>query len=572
MIKNIHKMNDRKIGHSAGSGFKKAKMRSAMALFLASTFVLAGCGKDKTKTMKTQNASLTEYGGLTAEDNKERTCYEVFVYSFADSDGDGIGDLKGLTKKLDYINDGDPKTTSDLGCTEIWTMPVFPSPTYHKYDATDFMDIDSQYGTMEDFEALLSECHKRGIKLIIDLPLNHTSNSHPWFTEAATYISSLKEGEKPDSSKCKYVDYYNFQEQAHSGYEHLSGDWYYEARFWSGMPDLNLDEPQVKEEIKEILYFWMDKGVDGFRLDAVTSYYTEEKDKSIDFTGWVNDTVKAKNPDAYIVGEAWADQSIYSEYYRSGADSFFDFGFSGQDGVIASVVRGAKKASYYAEQLVKEEELYYEIAPDTAINAPFYTNHDMARSAGYYAYDDGSKAKLAGAMNLLATGNAFIYYGEELGMRGSGKDENKRLAFPWTTDSSSELSSLVCRGPADADKVEQKYGSFEEQEKDEYSIYNYYKNAIRIRNAFPAISKGRTEIIDSLTGDKTCGFTRKIEGIDGEDVLIVINTGEDEVKLDMADASEYKKLAAFLTVAKDAPKLKSGKLTLPGYGIAILTK
>ena len=548
------------------------KFKAAMAVFLASAFILTGCGKDKTKTMKKQNASLTEYEGLTAEDNKERTCYEVFVYSFADSNGDGIGDLAGLTEKLDYINDGDPKTTDDLGCTLIWTMPVFPSPTYHKYDVTDFMDIDSQYGTMEDFEELLSECHKRGIKLIIDLPLNHTSNSHPWFTEAATYISSLKEGEKPDASKCKYVNYYNFQEQAHSGYEHLSGDWYYEARFWSGMPDLNLDEPAVRDEIKEILYFWLDKGVDGFRLDAVTSYYTEDKDKSIEFTGWVNDTVKAKKADAFIVGEAWADQSIYSEYYRSGADSFFDFSFSGQDGVIASVVRGSKKASYYAEQLVNEEELYYSIAPGTSINAPFYTNHDMARSAGYYAYDDGSKTKLAAALNLLSTGNAFIYYGEELGMRGSGKDENKRLAFMWTTDSTSELSSLVCRGPVDAEKIEQKYGSLEEQEKDEYSIYNYYKNAIRIRNAFPAIAKGRTEIVDSLTGDKTCGFTRKIEGRDDQDVLIVINTGEEAVKLDLSGASEYKTLAAVLTVSKDKVSMKGGKVSLPGYGIAIITK
>ena len=547
------------------------------ALIAAMMLSLSGCGsskKDSGKTMEKLNSSLTEYEGLTAADNKIRTTYEVFVYSFADSDGDGIGDLNGLTAKLDYINDGDPATTDDLGCTEIWLMPIFPSPTYHKYDTTDYEAIDSQYGTMEDFDRLLDECHKRGVKLILDIAVNHTSSEHPWFVQAADYMKSLADGEEPDESKCEFASYYNFSKDAHSGYEMLDTRWYYEARFWSGMPDLNLDNPKVKDEIEKLLYFWLDKGVDGFRLDAVTSYYTDDKDDSIEFIKWLNERVKAKNSDAYIVGEAWTDQSIYSEYYKSGADSFFDFNFSGQDGVITSVVRGNKKASYYAEQLVKEEELYKSIAPDTAINAPFYTNHDMARSAGYYANDDGSKAKLAGALNLLMTGNAFIYYGEELGMRGSGKDENKRLAFPWSADASGVNGEYLCKGPSDADKVDQKYGTLEEQKKDEYSVYNYYKEAIRVRNAFPAISKGTTEIEDSLTADKTCGFIRKYSEGTGNtgDVLIVINTGSEEAKLDLSDVSEYKNLAAVLTVNKDKVTCKSGKLTLPGYGIAVLTK
>ena len=558
---------------------RKLRRRSARftALVTATMLLLSGCGsskKDNGKSMEKLNSSLTEYEGLTAEDNKIRTTYEVFVYSFADSNGDGIGDLNGLTANLDYINDGDPATTEDLGCTEIWVMPIFSSPTYHKYDTTDYEAIDSQYGTMEDFDRLLDECHKRGVKLILDIAVNHTSSEHPWFVQAADYMKSLADGEEPDASKCKYASYYNFSKDAHSGYEMLDTRWYYEARFWSGMPDLNLDNPEVKEEIKNILYFWLDKGVDGFRLDAVTSYYTEDKQCSIDFIAWLNETVKTKKSDAYIVGEAWTDQSIYSEYYSSGADSFFDFNFSGQDGVIASVVRGNKKASYYAEQLVKEEELYKSIAPDTAINAPFYTNHDMARSAGYYASDDGSKTKLAGALNLMMTGNAFIYYGEELGMKGSGKDENKRLAFPWCADSSGANGEYLCKGPADADKVTQKYGTLEEQKKDEYSIYNYYKEAIRVRNAFPAISKGKTEIVDSLTGDKTCGFIRKYSEDTGNtgDVLIVINTGSETEKFDLSDVSEYKNLAAILTVNKDKVTCKNGKLTLPAYGIAILTK
>ncbi|SEF77568.1 Glycosidase [Eubacterium ruminantium] len=556
--------------------FISGKTLKKSAAILTALCILTGCGKDKASDTGAQmdklNDKLTAYSGLTAEENNVRTCYEVFVYSFSDSDGDGIGDLKGLSDRLDMINDGDAATKTDLECTEIWTMPIFPSPTYHKYDITDFKAIDPEYGTMEDFDSLLAECHKRGIKLIIDLPVNHTSNEHPWFKEASDYIKGLSKEEEPDTSKCKYISYYNFTKEAHSGYEKLNDEWYYEARFWSGMPDLNLDNEAVKDEIKDILYFWIDKGVDGFRLDAVTSYYTEDKQKNIDFIEWLNKTVKEKDPDSYIVGEAWTDFSIYSEYYKSGADSFFDFNFAGQDGVIASVVKGSRKASYYGEQLVKEEEELKNIAPDTAVNAPFYTNHDMARSAGYYVNDDGSKVKLAGALNLLTTGNAFIYYGEELGLRGSGKDENKRVAFPWTAEDSSELKKYICKGPAGAVTQELTFGSYEDQAKDPYSVYNYFRNAVRVRNAFPAISKGSTKLIEELNDDTASVFVRSIEGDDSADVLIAVNTGAEKKEISLDSVSEYKELKAVLTVSKDKVSLKGSKLTLPPYGIAFITR
>lgn len=553
---------------------KKTRIRIT-ALFTSLMFLFSGCGKkeDSNKSqMEELNGKLTSYEKLTDEDNNIRTCYEVFVYSFSDSDGDGIGDLNGLTERLDYINDGDPSTKTDLECTEIWTMPIFPSPTYHKYDSTDYKAIDPQYGTMEDFEKLVAECHKRGIKLIIDLAVNHTSNAHPWFREASEYMKKLPENEEPDISECKYVGYYNFTKQAHSGYEMLGNDWYYEARFWSGMPDLNLDNEEVRNEIKDIMYFWLDKGVDGFRLDAVTSYYTDEKQKNIEFLEWLNKTVKEKKSNAYIVGECWADMSTYSDYYKSGADSFFDFGFSGQDGVIASVARGSKKASYYGEMLVREETLLNDVSDGKAINAPFYTNHDMARSAGYYVNDDGSKVKLAGALNLLGSGNAFIYYGEEIGLRGSGKDENKRIAYPWTASDASILKKYICKGPDGATTQMLTFGSYEAQKDDEYSVYNYFRNAIRIRNAFPALSMGCTDYKEELSGENTCVFIRRIEDLSEEEVLVAINSSGETQEIDLSSLSEYKNLKAVLTVSKDKVKLGSGKLTLPPYGIAFITK
>ena len=523
---------------------------------------------DGTSQMDEVNASL-----VPADiDDDYRTTYEIFVYSFYDSDGDGIGDLKGVTQKLDYINDGDPETTTDLGATQIWLMPIFKSPTYHKYDTADYETIDPQYGTMDDFDELLSACHTRGIRVILDLAVNHTSVENEWFVKAKDYLKTLGEDEEPDDSVCPYVDYYNFSWEKQDGYENLSGtNWYYEARFWSGMPDLNLDSDAVRSEISDITKFWLDKGVDGFRLDAMTSYYTDDSTKSIEFTKWLTDTVKGQNPNAYLVGECWDDQSVYATYYQSGIDSLFDFQFAGQEGTIAKTVQGKISAQSFSDQMMKEEVLYSSYNMDY-VNAPFYTNHDMARSAGYYAGDDGSKTKLAGGLNLLMTGDAFVYYGEEIGMKGSGKDEDKRAPMYWTQDANSDGMTV---GPPDMDTVTMKYDPEDVQTSDPTSILSYYRNAIRIRNAFPVIARGSTETVSGISGDDICAFTRTMADDSLDPVLVVINCSDSEQSVDLsADtaSSDYADLAAVLTVSSDAITLSGSTLTLPAYGTAILTK
>ena len=515
-------------------------------------------------------ASAAAEAATTSEPQEQsaasHTCYEVFVYSFYDSDGDGIGDLKGLEEKLDYINDGDAASGDDLGCDMIWLMPIFPSPTYHKYDATNYMDVDSQYGTLEDFDSLIAVCHERGVRVILDLAFNHTSSEHPWFTQAADYLRSLPEGAEPDAEACQYVDYYNFSREQKSGYEPLpESGWYYEARFWSGMPDLNLDSETVKAELADILSFWQERGADGFRLDAVTSYYTEDAEKSIDFVGWITDTVKANDGDAYLVAEAWTDQDAYAEYYRSGIDSMFDFAFSGAEGYIASIVRGKKDASIYGKRLASEEKLYARYS-ENYTNAPFYTNHDMARSAGYYSRDDGSRVKLAMGLNLLMPGNAFIYYGEELGMKGSGKDENKRAPMYWSGDPEAEG---MCAGPPDMDSVGMKFAPEEEQSGDEGSILSYVRKAIRLRADCPVIAEGRTKLLSDISGREICAITRT----DSEDgLLIVINTSAEPQTVDLADAGmEGYALTEMLCVSEEEAVLEGSVLTLPAFGMAILS-
>lgn len=507
--------------------------------------------KGSAVVMSQANAGLQEQ----RIDDQYRSTYEIFVYSFYDTDNDGIGDLKGVDQKLDYIE--------GLGFNQIWLMPVSPSPTYHKYDVTDYMEIDPEYGTMQDFDQLLKDCHERGINVIIDLVLNHTSSQHPWFLEACDYLRSLPAGGMPDPAVCPYVQYYRFDRERQNGYTPLSGtDWYYEARFWDQMPDLNLDEPMVRDEIAKIIAFWFDRGVDGFRLDAVTSYYTGNDEKNIEFLSWLNDTVDTCAPGKYIVCEGWDAQGKYAQYYASGVDSMFDFAFAGPDGVIANTLKGKYTARDFGNALEKEWQLYESYDPD-AVNAPFYTNHDMARGAGYYAGDDGSKTKLALAMNLLTSGNAFLYYGEELGMKGSGKDENKRAPMYW---SDSDTDGMT-HGPKDMDSFAMKFPSLEDQIEDPYSIYNYVKEILRIRNALPVIARGRTWVHQDLTTDHVCMIMKE----DGEHApaAILMNLSDTEETVDVS-STEFHHLLGVLTVNDQGVTFKNDTLVLPPYAVAVL--
>ena len=594
----------------------------------------------------------------TVPDDNYRTTYEVFVYSFADSDGDGIGDLNGLYDNLGYINDGQPSSGVDLSAGEIWLMPIFPSPTYHKYDTTNYMDVDPAYGTLEDFDKLLKECHARGINVILDLALNQTSTEHPWFLAAKEYLEKLPAGKDPVKDECPYVRYYTFSREQYPGFVPMDDTWYYEARFWEGMPDLNLSTPEVRNELSTIMKFWLDRGVDGFRLDAVTSYYTDNRDGNMEFMKWVADTVHGINPKAYLVAEAWTDQSSYASYYSTGVNSFFDFAYSGADGIIAQTAKGNMSAKSFAESLANEENLYSSIN-EHFINAPFYTNHDMPRSAGYYAADDGNRTKLAGALNLLMTGNAFVYYGEELGMMGSGKDPNYRAPMYWISDDEysaagagdeagtgakieadtkaaeakaeadskaaetktetdskaaetkteadtktteakteadsiaakakaeadskaagsetraevkmieQEMSDMMCDGPAEMDNFTMKFGSAYSQTSDEYSIFNYYRNAIRIRNSFPVIARGRTSVDYDRTNDSVAAFTRRDPEGKYEPVEIFINSTDKSASVDIS-GSDFRELKAVLTVSSDEVMLDGTTLTLPAFGICVL--
>ena len=509
-------------------------------------------GAEKTEVALAQIAQLGE-----SPDDNHRVWYEIFVYSFCDSDGDGIGDLNGVRSQLGYLQ--------ELGITGIWFMPIHPSTTYHKYNVSDYYEIDPQYGTMADFEALMAECNDLGIDVILDLVVNHTGTEHPWFKSAVEYLKTLPEGAQPNAEECPYVDYYSFSTDAtaiRAPKEVTGTDWWYEAMFSYDMPDLNLDNPAVRKEVEDVMAFWMDKGVSGFRLDAAKEFFTGNTTKNVEVLSWLQQAVTAIDPEAYLVAEVWDSFANITKYYESGITSIFNYAFGNSDGKITAVLRGAGNESVvstYATALEKADQAYLGANPQY-IDAPFLSNHDVGRIAGF-AQRDELKVKMAGAMNILMSGSVFIYYGVELGMAGSGNDPSKRVAMYWN-DSGEGMTRL----PPDATAQEHPFGSLEAQREDDSSIYNYYRQAIAIRKALPVISHGRTTVETALnTG--CVSAQRKTWG--EEECVILMNIAPEAATVDLTAYADYH-FAASLSANGDPVTMENNVLDLPAYGVAIL--
>jgi glycosidase len=484
-----------------------------------------------------------------------RTYYEIFVRSFYDSNNDGIGDLKGVLQKFDYINDGNSSSKKSLNVGGIWLMPVMPSPSYHKYDITNYYAIDPQYGTMADFEALAAKCKEKNVSLIMDLVLNHTSSENKWFQSACASIGIPREHNP-------YCKYYNFSTEPQPGYEQVPqySNWYYECQFGKNMPDLNLDEPLVRAEIVKIMKFWLDKGVSGFRLDATTSYYTGDNEKNTAFLKWLKTEATKINKNCYFVGEAWSTAGDIEELYGSGIDSFFNFPFSQISGLFIPAVR-SENGSGVAEKLQSWQTDLLKINPKS-IDAVFLTNHDNGRSSGMLNRDINME-KMAAALYMLAPGNSFIYYGEELGMTGSGRDENKRLPMLWSVTDKTGIPNA----PPNAEYFVQPDKGVAEQLKDKSSLLNYYIKLIKIKNQNPEIARG---IVKAITV-QNAGIVAYSVKYNSSTLYVIHNLSTQPVTLTFSkDKYGYKKIIDNLSVSGKKVTLKSDNLTMPARSSVII--
>ncbi|MCC8049493.1 MAG: alpha amylase [Clostridiales bacterium] len=512
---------------------------------------------------ETTGTEAAETAGMMTEalDDNYRNYYEIFVYSFYDSDGDGIGDLNGVREKLDYIE--------EMGFDGIWLMPVMPSTTYHKYDVTDYYGIDEEYGTIEDFQALIEECHERGIRVVIDFVINHTSSQHEWFQTACEYLASLDEGEEPDENVCPYVGYYHFsQTQENSDYYEIpvtgSSTWYYEGTFWSEMPDLDLSNEALRADMEDIAAWWIDMGVDGFRMDAALHFEESDTAFNTEVLNWLYSYCLTLDPDFYMVSEVWANETTIAAYYASGTPSMFNFDMAEAEGKLIKAARGTLKVSSLVDSMIQWQEDFSAENLDY-IDAAFISNHDTGRISNALVSDEND-VKMAAGLLMTMSGSTFIYYGEEIGMKSKGTaDENKRLPMIWSDTDDTGMTD----GPADAEEgITSSFAAVDEQLADETSILNYYKRAIALRDANPEIARGTIEKVEELCDGNTAAILKTWEE---STIAILYNTSDDEVEMNLAGtALSGMEVSGYLTLNDEEIMLADDVAVLPAQSILVL--
>ena len=407
--------------------------------------------------------------------------YEIFVRSFCDSDGDGIGDFRGIASKASYLKD------LNVGC--VWLMPIHESPSYHGYDIIDYYSTNEDYGTIEDFKYMLDVLHQNDIKVLIDFVANHTSSQNQWFLDGLS---------NPDSP---YADYYEFTDKpdSTSGWKY-NGQYnkYYRGNFSAGMPDLNYKNKAVWTEMKNVAGYWLDTGVDGFRLDA-----SMHIDPDLDMTQeWWQDFeiyVKSKNPEAFVVGENWITNPDPVASFFNCMDSSFDFPLQEQ---IMRLARGEQLDIVgFVNKELQLQKMYADTTPDvpkTSVMTTFLNNHDQTRTVSYLGSVE--KAKLAAAIQFTLPGMPFIYYGEELGQQSNNNDPNRREPMDWYASAKGEGMCVLDKnffGVPSQYTVANDGISLEEEINDENSIYNYYKKLTQLRTDYPIFFSGNYSSIES---------------------------------------------------------------------------
>lgn len=533
-------------------------MKKFLALFLTLAIIasaLCACTpeyKDPTKGLKV-NKNIDKY----------RNYYEIFVGSYNDSDGDGTGDLKGIINKLDYLNDGDPKTDTDLGVDGIWLTPIMPSHSYHKYDVKDYFAIDESFGTMEDFDKLVKECHKRGINIIIDLVLNHCSKFNPLFESACKQV--LKGDLEHDA---KYFEIYKFDSNPGDSFTEIGNNYYYESNFSPYMPEWDLYAGCTRDYFKKISKFWLSEhNVDGFRLDA-TKYYTSKRGDGEKFLKWFYNESKKIKPDVYMVGENWTGNSEICDMYESGADSFFAFGFADSAGAFVNAVRMSNASGLVSS--VEKFEKNSKKSNNDRINAFFLSNHDQKRSANFIKTAGLKGTKMAAALYLLMPGNPFIYYGEELGLTQDASetgDEYKREPMIWD---SKNLPDISVNSVTEADKSQAPYGGVKQQEKDNNSLLSFYKRVIKIKNQNPELARGTISEYDT-NDTEIVSYSTEYKG---KTVYVFHNLNDSKSKTIELKENLTLRGDLYSVKAKDGNYVEiNGKtLTLPPYSTAVMKK
>ena len=512
-----------------------------LSLLFVPFLLLSSCGSKPSIEVKEREIQYS--------DDFYRNYYQIFPISFADSNGDGNGDLKGIIDKFDYL--------TSLNVTGLWLTPVHPSPTYHKYDVKDYKDVDPTFGTLADYDTLVTKCHDNHMTIILDLVLNHTSSEHQWFTECMNaHINN--------QTTNKYYNYYNVQTSPASGYaKYKNTNLYYEARFWEGMPDLNLEgvidgtNTNLINDLKDVMKFWLvDHKIDGFRLDACTSFFTGDYDKNYEFLNWVKTEAEKIKKDTYIIGEVLEGISSYSNYFKNtSVDSYFCFEDTGvySNLIYQSILsESVFKVNSYINKDIK--------ASNGHVPAPLLANHDIGRSYK----PDLAKNKLLHGLLSIDNGATFEYYGEEVGMTRIGqRDEDIRQPFPWG-------DSYTCKpvaNSAEESEDAKKYplGTYADQDKDSNSLLNYYRNAYKVRLQNPELARGTSEVYYE-NDDGYVGILKR----EYKDSVVYIALNLSSTLTDSIDVSSLNVEVVGDLSASDHPYKDGSKIVMPPLSMLIL--
>ena len=487
----------------------KSPWQQGLLLLLLAGLLLSGCGSAETPL---PTPEVTPIAYETPDWFDSSVLYEIFVRSYADSDGDGIGDLNGIANRLDYLE--------DLGADVLWLMPIYPSPSYHGYDVTDFFAVNPDYGTLEDLQALVTAVHQRGMRIILDFVPSHLSNQNPLFQEA--YRNPGAENE----------DWFVFTNDTNTQYAEFAGS--------SEMPRFNHFNPEVVDYLTQAALYWMDldgdgdytDGVDGFRVDNATFPPQE-------FFMQLRQSLKAANPEALLLGETWVtDPRSLSIFYQDQFDALFDFPLysavqsnqnSNNDGLLAG-----KSLPLLIKTTLQDEETRY---PAEAQTVRFFSNHDTNRIATEVG-GSIARQKLAATLLVSLPGPIMLYYGEEIGMPGQKGtapwwDAYRREPMDWYT---AELGPDHTTWFMEDDRWNQPDDgiSVEEEDTDPDSLLNHWRKMLDFRGDHPALQSGEISF-PTYSASNGYGWVLQRE-LDGEILLVLFNFSDEETEITINEA------------------------------------
>ncbi|WP_075717390.1 alpha-amylase family glycosyl hydrolase [Roseburia sp. 499] len=519
------------------------KKRILSAILVAAMLigcVCVGCSSGKNSNTEKSNDTGAKVEKLNPEWAETTTFYEIFVRSFADSNGDGIGDFKGITENVDYLK--------ELGVGAIWLMPMMESTTYHGYDVADYYAVESDYGTMEDFDELVKICHDNDIKVIIDFVVNHTSYQNEWFREALADENS------------KYREFYFIQDTdpgEAEWYQDEETGLYYYGHYDKIMPDLNYNSQAVRDEIKSVADFWLEHDVDGFRLDG-SNNIDDDISVTLDWWNEFAREVMSKKEDAFIVGENWyTNYAEIANFYQSMPSSF---NFIATDEIL-EMAKG-RNADIVADLNTMHKSFEEKSSSEKGVSALMIDsvmigNHDMDRVATRVNSEE--KAKLAATIQFTLPGTPFIYYGEEIGQLGQKPDDNRREPFDWYANADGDYMTKMTDAffnPTLTYVVPNDGISVEEENDDKDSVLNHYKKLIQIRNDNPVFYNGTYETLGMGGGLYAYSITE-----DNSKYLVIHNQREDAktITLNVDGTDLYHE-----------EEVSAGEYTLEGYNSLIL--